>query len=446
MTPETKFLLYVERLIRQIQNLAARNLSAAFTAGIRIFSAIASLAFSIVGARLLGAEAFGNYVSLMTAASLGAVIISFGLPQLLERELAHSRGSGDRASLVPIAKLLCISSSIILFATILTNSFWDRSYALVLAFMTLSGLAGVLAAIHAGLERVLLSAWVTGFWRPIAALVFLLALAAFGSTSLISALGSQIAGVAVSIALLAYFLFTRNYPDLVLVWTDVRNGDLWDQQHTRALSSALTFAAVQLVINATTQVDIIVLTALADSTVVAHYYAAARAANVISFFYGASIALASPTIVRLVAKGDIIGTARSVREAAMSGSILTVCAACVAAAGSHAYLSFYGPSFTEAKWPLIILLIGFCGMSLLGPAQPVLLAFKKERVVFAITLTSLGVNALVSFLLVPSIGMSGAAIGTCVQLVCYMGGQSAACYFLCGVRTDVFQNSNIEER
>ena len=128
-------------------------------------------------------------------------------------------------------------------------------------------------------------------------------------------------------------------------------------------------AATQIIINLTTQIDILLLTAMTSPQEVAHYYAAARAALVVSFFLGPSAMLAEPTLARLLAQGDIANARQITERTARAGFALTLLASAAALVVAPYYLAFYGPSFTAAMPALLVVLAGLLGWSLFGPAQ-----------------------------------------------------------------------------
>lgn len=93
--------------------------------------------------------------------------------------------------------------------------------------------------------------------------------------------------------------------------------------------------------------------------------------------------------------------------------------AIVLSLGAASYLSvFYTPQYAEAE----LVVVALCGAFLFnavfgGPDGTLLQGMGYSRVVFANTLVLFGTNTLVSFLLVPRVGIEGAAIGSATALV-----------------------------
>lgn len=428
----------IQLIAQYLHSQYTKSQSAIVTGCIRIFSALASLAFSIVGARVLGPDEFGSYVSIMAATGLIAVLLSLGLPQLLEREVAVARGSGAVQRLIPALQFAVIQILVLTVVSVAIWVCWGARIGLVFTFVALTATAGALGAIHSGSERVMFTSWTVNVFRPGASLVAILILSFFSFRTVEAAFVAQIASVG-----LIVWIFILKKPFKYATYIDfncqlITKESIWSPTHSKVALAALTFCAMQVVINATTQIDILVLTALVDQSQVAHYFAAARAANVVSFFYGAALALASPKIMRLAAGGNEAAVQQATSDAARTGFALTGAAALCGTILSPVYLTLYGPSFLEAQTALTILMVGFGGVSLFGPAQIVLIAYNRERLVFAITVGTLILNSVVAVILIPILGMAGAAIGTAIQMIIYMGGQSVACYLTCGIRTDVF--------
>lgn len=412
--------------------------AAAHATALRLASALLSLAFGMVAARLLGVETFGGYVSLMAIAGLVTVASSVGMPTLIVREVAAARGSIGTARLRPLIDG-CVFILLLLGVAAVLSGFWSGlDIGLVLAFVCLSNGASFLGALHAGFERVLFASWIDGVVRPVCALVALVALVWSGLVSAQAAVAGQIIGVVLAACAFLYFIDLHRASQTVRSIHSQRRRltDHWGMAKTGAL-----IAGTQLLINATTQIDILILTAMTGPADVAHYYAAARAAIVVSFFFGSCGALAEPRLTRLYASGDMESFKRLINSTALLGVWMTVLAALGALIVAPYYFEMYGPTFSDASTALLILVFGLVAWSLFGPALIALRAVRQDKKLLAATVLAVASNIGLSLLLVPAFGMNGAAVGTAAQFIVFGCALALFLTRTTSLRTDVFQFS-----
>ncbi len=409
-------------------------LRASHATALRIVSTLLTLAFGILGARLLGAEAFGAYVSIFAVAGLVSVATSIGLPALLQREFAASRGSGDRSGLKPLVQGLAVINAVVVLALAVAIVLGAWVAAIALLFCLLSNATGLLGSLFVAHERVLLAGWIGDVVRPVGALAALLALSVIAAPTHLLPLFAQIVGtVAAGVTL---FLLWRGEPlgnaqrAFCVPW--------WSDRHPATVRAGLILAGTQLLINLTTQVDILILTAMASPEDVAHYYAAVRAALVVNFFFGASGLLAEPALTRLHAANEREEVQSLATRTAITGAIVTLIAAAFAVALATWYLGLYGPSFAVALPSFCIFVAGIVVRSFFGPAAPMLRAIRAERSLMVITAAVLVLNAAVSVALVPWLGISGAAIGSGLQFAVHGFLLARAVWRHSAHRSDVF--------
>lgn len=384
-------------------------------ASLRVATTGLALVFGIVGARILGTETFGAYVSLFAIAGLLSVATSIGLPGLFQREVSSSRGSGDRSALKPLIQGLVLINGALVLALLAALALGAIKTAVVLGFCIAGNAAGLLGSLFIAHERVLFASWIGNVFRPVVALVALVALASLTTPTALLPLYAQIMGAAAAFVLL--LVMWRGEPlsqarrALTVSW--------WSDRHASIVRAGLIFGGTQVLINLTTQIDILILTAMASPAEVAHYYAAVRAAMVINFFFGASGLLAEPALTRLFASGNIEGVQKLATSTALTGAIVTILATLAAIVIAPYYLKLYGSDFIVAFPSFVIFAVGLGARSLFGPAAPMLRATRSEMGLLIITAVVLTVNAVISICLIPFLGILGAAIGSGIQFAIY---------------------------
>jgi O-antigen/teichoic acid export membrane protein len=83
----------------------------------------------------------------------------------------------------------------------------------------------------------------------------------------------------------------------------------------------------------------------------------------------------------------------------------------------HWLLGLFGPGFDAAYVPLLILLCGYCATTSLGEVGFMLSMTRFQRRASMLVLVGVAANAAVAWLLVPSLGATGAAIGAVASLL-----------------------------
>ncbi|MEL6686853.1 MAG: polysaccharide biosynthesis C-terminal domain-containing protein [Pseudomonadota bacterium] len=407
-----------------IQQVLKSGVGTAF----RLGSVGMGMLFSIFAARIVGAEQFGIYVSLLAIATLSATALQLGLPQLLAREIATFRAGNKRlyetgkpptqtAHNPRILGNITIGLVILLaLSTGVSWAFFDRQIALVTTFIALTLCTGLLGSVLFGHERVLRGALSTDIIKPGAALLCLLILGNAIIKTADDIFLTQIFGLSVAIFGLVLMIGLRPFRQGIKHWTNKPEATA---SFSPIFITGLLLAMSQVLIGATTQVDILILRALEAPEQVSYYFAAARAALVVSFFFGINAAFAEPTLVRLIAEERHNEVETLAIRTARSGLAATLVAVIATAALGPLYLSWYGEGFEQGYPALLIMLVGMMAWALFGPSQNLARAGRLDKELLWITLFSVLINIAVSFTLVPILGLTGAAIGTTVQYLIY---------------------------
>ena len=111
----------------------AQGVRALHSTALRLTSTGLSLVFGIVGARLIGAEGFGAYASLMAIVGFLSVATSVGLPTLVIREIASARGSGAHDGVTPLTQICCLIVALSLLTVCTSLMFRSFDLSLVMA-------------------------------------------------------------------------------------------------------------------------------------------------------------------------------------------------------------------------------------------------------------------------------------------------------------------------
>ena len=77
-------------------------------------------------------------------------------------------------------------------------------------------------------------------------------------------------------------------------------------------------------------------------------------------------------------------------------------------------LAIFGPEFTKAKLPLLILMGCQCARAIFGPSVPLLTVIGAQRQNAALAIAALAMLALANLVLAPAYGVLGAAIAVAI--------------------------------
>lgn len=387
-------------------------LDSAHGTALRLFSVGANMAIAIVSARLLGDESFGTYVSYLAIGGLLATATSMGLPTLLAREIAICRGSGEGAQLRPISQLILALHGLLLLAILVAAVIGNLPAAWILAFAFATNVFAVAMHVFIGFERVLLSQWLGSVLRPMLLLGGFVGVAFFATLSIGAAMWVQVASALIAAAAL-WLVWLAQKASMRIETARKEGGQR--VTYVGSLATGGKFAIAQLAINGMTQVDILILTALRPAEEVAWYYAAARAAMVVSFFFSSVSKMAEPKLVRLWAAGDKREMRSLATSTAQLGFGMTCLAMILALALGRFYLDIFGEEYRSAFTAMMILIVGQLALSFFGPAQPVLRAARSDNRILIYAVSSVVVGSGIAFALIGPFGMNGVAIGMAVQ-------------------------------
>jgi O-antigen/teichoic acid export membrane protein len=420
--------------------------------GFRVAATGLSFLLSIVLARAMGVSEFGTYVFVLSVTGLASTFITLGLPGLLMREIARARGGvdwGEVRGLARFASRVTLGGALLVWLGIIAYA--ARAHPstspggllrepLVLggALLPLSALIALNSARLTGFEHVLTGQSLDSLFRP--ALLLLLAVMAWlglGGLTAPLALALQ-CGSAVAVAVLGGFLVHH----LVgTEWATRLAGAQLPVRHGPWLKAGFFLALGQFLVNISFQIDILMLKMLADESSVAIYFAAARGVHITAFFYGVMSGILAPTVARLAAVPDYRGLENVLVPATISSTAVTVFVSAGFLLFGKVYLGLYGPAFVDGYSALVVLTVMWCICVASGFGLVLVSMTGHEKVGVAAMSFGICGNIILNYLLIPRLGLLGAAIGTAFQgivspiiLVWY-------CWFRFNIRIDVMNSA-----
>lgn len=377
----------------------------------------------LVLARLLGAEDYGLYVYWTAVAGLLGIVASLGMPQIVTREAAAARGRGDPAALRAVVRLaLAVTAATGLVLVTVGLAIAARDPAgdglarlvtappmVAMTAMALLTVGSVMSALQLGFERPVASLLPIGIVQPalLASLALAMALLAERSADARDALLLYLASATAALALA-----------MILLRGALRGGAALKPNAAAAirpdrrawLMAGILLMGSQLLTNAATQVDILMLGWLATPEAVGIYHAMARLIFVATFWYGVMCAVLQPTLSRLWAAGDRVALQRTLAETYVPSFLVTLAGLAGLVVVGRLLLGLFGPDFT-AGYPALVLhgILWAAGIAC-GPGLTMVYAIGGEREALLAMLAGMAVTVLLNLVLIPPYGIMGAAM------------------------------------
>jgi O-antigen/teichoic acid export membrane protein len=367
---------------------------------------------------------------IQTLAGLGLPkAIDFFVPQYLnDDDYASARGVMYTVGAIVLVTSTLVAGVLVVFRWQVAELFGEPAlaFALLLLAVTLPMLAAynILLASFNALKRLKYRVYMRDFVRPTVRLLVTagLLLSGFG---LIGIVTGYVVGLLAAV-IVGTLLLWRNAPELL-------RGSVSAVKRRLLVSYAAPLAVAGIIYVILGQIDYFVIGLLGTAEGVGIYRVGYMlAANLLIVFTAIS-----PVFKPLIAevRRDDGRVQRQYRTATRWVAGLTLPLALTLSLGASAYLSLiFTPQYTAASLAVVILSVGYlinvvCG----GPDGALLQGLGYSRLVFVNTSLLLGVNAVGSVLLVPRLGITGAAIGTATALVVAGIAAISEVYFIRGI-------------
>ncbi|MCW5696335.1 MAG: lipopolysaccharide biosynthesis protein [Bauldia sp.] len=387
----------------------------------RVVSAIIALGSQALMARWMGEHEYGILVVVWVAAIIVGGLACLGfqisvvrfIPEYLERKqtgLLRGIIVGARVYGFTVATVLALvgAAGLYFFPGVVSNEHVMPFY---LAAICLPMLA--VGEIQDGIARAFnwakIALWPTYIYRPLLILFFMwLAIRLGSAADAVTAMYASIAATWLMTAFQGWQLRRRlktRIEPLKRVYTLLP----W-------VAVSLPIFLVEGFFNLLTNVDILIVGALMVPEDAAIYFATVKTLALVHFVYFAVRAGAAARFSHYYVAGDRSRLESFLRDTlhwtfwpslAVSGLLLLF---------GHFLLSLFGASFTSGYPLLFIFILGLLARASVGPAESLLTMAGQQRITAALYFGVFFVNVALNFLLIPLIGLKGAAIATAVSL------------------------------
>jgi len=379
---------------------------------------------TIILAQYLGASGYGIYAWALAWATVLQLIATLGLDTLTVREVAAQktlaawsamRGLLRSGPLIALCSSLTIAAAVIATSFTFVSSTEETTFIIAVALVPILALTNVREGAMQGLGRVVPSRLPEDLFRP----TLFIALLAIGwgilSLSRSASTAMALQGVATLIAFLAGLLLLRwSLPAQLSSTVGHLRFMVW-------VSQALPFVVLRAINTLLSQIDIILVGLLRDSTQVALYATATRIAALVGIAEFAVNAAFLPVISRLFAESGVDRLRTGAPLVALGGLLFSAILAAPLIAFAPFVLHFFGNSFSGGVFALRILCISFVISALSGLNIALLNMTRHTRAVVVGSGAGLVANVLLNLAFIPEYGANGAAVAWLLSVIIWNG-------------------------
>lgn len=396
----------------------------------------------IIFARWLGPAQFGAYSFVIAAVGLLLLPARLGLPELLTRDIAASRGSAATVNVRATIRKGYLLVGVAALAIVLIGQ-----VALQLAPQTSLGELmkfGLWLIVPAAFFEVTIGV-LRGLGRTLSFQLYGTLLLS-GVTLLISAalmlgLNRYDADIAIEgrfIAVTLLLLIAGGH-----LWSLLRHHVVDDASQVRGagelLQTGLGFMLNALVYMALMRVDLLVLGLIADEVEVGLYRVAVEGGLLVAFAYGAATIVLAPEYARLFAAGEHQLLQRLVRQ---TGRLIMLAGAATAIPliifSEQIVTLVFGAEYAGAGLALSILAAGHFATFFFGDPVYLLNMTGHHNRITALVGVGLAISLILCLVLIPLLGLTGAALAASIALVSYRAFAFRAVYRTLGINCAVF--------
>ena len=391
---------------------------AVFTFGLRIVSTGLTFITSLVLTHLLGARGYGTYATALEWLTFLTVPTALGMDRFMVREIAVFRSRGQWDKLYGFLRwgnlAVLIFSLLVAGAGALIVSYVARdrdalrlSLYFVLAALPLMSLTTLRQAAMRGFDHIVGGQWPELVLRPL--LIITLSVSAW---FLLPRFSVQFSAPWAVAALCTATLVAFSVGAYLLARV-LRGAPAATPSYERSwLKTALPFMLISgmYVLNART--SILMLTALGTPGDVGLYQIASRGADFIAMVLLAVNTAFAPLLARLYAQGKQRQLESAVARSTRTITLVSLPIALGFIFLGNIFLSLYPSEFAAARTTLTILSIGQLFNAATGTVAMLLNMTGHERDTALVVGVSAVANIALNLLLIPRLGLEGAAIAT----------------------------------
>jgi O-antigen/teichoic acid export membrane protein len=393
-------------------------LSASGSAILQGLSNLIGFGLTVLLARFLGSAGYGSYALAFAWSMFLLIPAILGLNTFLVRGIAvyevQERWSLMKGLLFRTNQLVLFTSTTIavggtiIAVTLLSPSF-RGPFCVAMLLVPLTALTLLRQGAMQAFGRVVVGQVPEYLIRPLLIVVGVVTLELAGALTPTTALVANVVGVAVA-CLVGALLLRRALPTALRAVRPTYVTFEW-------LRASLPMMLISGVTMANGYAAILVVGSLDGTRDAGIYSVVQKGAELIVILLMAANMPLAPAIARLHAHGDRHGLEHATERVARATLLVSAPVAIAFMIFPGIYLSLFGPSFATGATALMIVAVGQLVNAMAGPSGNLLIMTGEERVAVRAVAVGLVANVVLAVLLVPSLGVTGAAVAYASSLI-----------------------------
>lgn len=393
-------------------------LSASGSAILQGLSNLIGFGLTVLLARFLGSAGYGSYALAFAWSMFLLIPAILGLNTFLVRGIAvyevQERWSLMKGLLFRTNQLVLFTSTTIavggtiIAVTLLSPSF-RGPFCVAMLLVPLTALTLLRQGAMQAFGRIVVGQVPEYLIRPLLIVAGVVTLELVGALTPTTALVANVIGVAVA-CLVGALLLRRALPTALRAVRPTYVTVEW-------LRASLPMMLISGVTMANGYAAILVVGSLDGTRDAGIYSVVQKGAELIVILLMAANMPLAPAIARLHAHGDRHGLEHATEHVARATLLVSAPVAIAFMIFPGIYLSLFGPSFATGATALMIVAVGQLVNAMAGPSGNLLIMTGEERVAVRAVAVGLLANVVLAILLVPSLGVTGAAVAYASSLI-----------------------------
>ncbi|MEM9592226.1 MAG: lipopolysaccharide biosynthesis protein [Pseudomonadota bacterium] len=409
----------------------------------RVAGAAAGFVTQILLARSLQPAALGLFYSVTSLAAVVGVIAALGYPEIASRFVSRYREKGPdgllTAFVVYARKTSAFWAVVATIVIVVAATLWpglsvEVRLAIVAAALAIPANTALrfFGAVAASFRKFALAYLPDTCIRPFVLLAILLIMIAAGVPLTAPLVAGLLSLIIIALAFVQMRLLTRTVPeiDAPARLPPSRYVRTWRRE-----APPLVLVALYMYFFA--DVDILLVTPLLPSAETAIVGLCLKLALLVGFAVQVAHQVAVPDLADAHARKEHSAIPTIVLRSIGFPLAATLGALLIVALRGETILMLFGPEFTSAKVPLLIMLACQLLRVLFGPNVSLLSVIGAQRQNALLAVIALAVLAGANMVLVPMWGVIGAALAVAVATVVWLGACAVVLARVSGLRTDV---------
>lgn len=398
------------------------------TLGLKLVGTGLAFIANLLVARRIGVDAFGAYSFCTTCLVVLCILSTAGWDQLLVREIASAKATGDRSQLglviAAATRAVCLATPVVaalslgLFAATGDSLVAGRGLLILTVVIGLPTLTAytVLDAVLRGAHRVWTSQVTSAVLQPMCLLGAVVALGIGfqqSTATIVAFVVSWFPVIIIDVAALWRIVFTDSVqrvgraPGARIQRSE---GVSW-RRSARPLLALSVFQVVNV------RLPQLVLGSISSGKELGIYAVSSRAAELVAFPLVAMNLSLAPRLSTLFAQNQRGEVARTCRHGARLALLPAALAAACLLAGATIYLSLFGSGFRGGEAVVRVLVVGQLANVAFGPTNVLLAAGRKENILPLGIGIGVVLDLALAVALVPAHGALGAAAAYATSLI-----------------------------